>query len=135
MELYPGFSLYGGLFEFSHYAFMGNYMGTHGMSWENISDNNNGIGQLLIIMAVEWLVLFIIAYYIDQIVTLGRRFRKGPLFFLEMLRKHSLPFRAPSLQRQRSKLHVQPDKTKPDVLQEASTNIRPKYNSLLMTKI
>ncbi|PWA73302.1 ABC transporter A family member 7 [Artemisia annua] len=55
MELYQGFSLYGGLFKFSQYAFMGNYMGTHGIRWENISDNNNGIGQLLIIMVVEWL--------------------------------------------------------------------------------
>nr|GEZ63834.1 ABC transporter A family member 7-like isoform X1 [Tanacetum cinerariifolium] len=128
MELYPGFSLYGGLFEFSQYAFMANYTGTHGMRWENLSDNNNGIGQLLIVIAVEWLVLLVIAYYIDLIVTLGRRARKGPLFFLEMfIRKHSLPFRTPSLQRQSSKVHVQPDKPKTDVLQEASTNIRPKH--------
>nr|GEW05497.1 reverse transcriptase domain-containing protein [Tanacetum cinerariifolium] len=35
------------------YAFMGNYMGTHGMRWENLSDNNNGIGQLLIVIVVE----------------------------------------------------------------------------------
>ncbi|GJX35856.1 ABC transporter A family member 7-like protein isoform X1 [Tanacetum coccineum] len=65
MELYPGFSLYGGLFEFSQYAFMGNYMGTHGMRWENLSDNNNGKDNSIV--GCEWLIFSLIAYYNDRI--------------------------------------------------------------------
>ncbi|XP_024973039.1 ABC transporter A family member 7-like isoform X1 [Cynara cardunculus var. scolymus] len=117
MELYPGFSLYAGLYEFSQYAFTGNYMGTRGMSWENLSDSNNEMARVLVIMVVEWLVVFVVAYYIDQVVTSGSGVRKGPLFFLEKLkRKPSPSFRKPSLHRQGSKVYVQLEK--PDVSQE-----------------
>ncbi|KAF2315949.1 hypothetical protein GH714_040744 [Hevea brasiliensis] len=54
LELYPGFSLYRGLYEFSQYTFTGNAMGTHGMRWGNLSDSKNGMRQVLIIMFVEW---------------------------------------------------------------------------------
>ncbi|KAI3685132.1 hypothetical protein L6452_34366 [Arctium lappa] len=117
MELYPGFSLYAGLYEFSQYAFTGNYMGTRGMRWENLSDSNNEMTRVLVIMVVEWLVVFIVAYYIDQVVTSGSGARKSPLFFLEKFkRKSSSSFRKPSLQRQGSKVYVQLEK--PDVSQE-----------------
>ncbi|KAL4559226.1 hypothetical protein LXL04_031361 [Taraxacum kok-saghyz] len=94
MKLYPGFSLYGGIYEFSQYAFTGNYMGTRGMRWGDLSDTNNEMGHALIIMSMEWVVVFFIAYYIDQVVTSGN----GSLFFLEMFkRKPSPSLRIPSL--------------------------------------
>nr|XP_043637169.1 ABC transporter A family member 7-like isoform X2 [Erigeron canadensis] len=119
MELYPGFSLYGGLYEFSQYAFTGNYMGTGGMRWGDLGDNNNGMRHVLIIMVVEWVVVLIIAYYIDQAVTSGNGLRKFPLlFFLEKFtKKPSVSFRKPSLQRPGSKVHVELEK--PDVVQES----------------
>ncbi|KAL8225644.1 hypothetical protein R6Q57_018201 [Mikania cordata] len=117
MELYPGFSLYGGLYEFSQYAFTGNYMGTDGMRWGDISDSNNEMRHVLIIMILEWLIVFFAAYYVDQAVTSGSGARKSPLFFLEKLKKkRSTSFRKPSLQRQGSKVYVQLEK--PDVVQE-----------------
>ncbi|MFS7912341.1 putative ABC-type sulfate transporter [Helianthus anomalus] len=117
MELYPGFSLYGGLYEFSQYAFTGNYMGTDGMRWGDLSDSNNEMRHVLIIMLVEWLVVFFVSYYIDQAVSSGSGPRKSPLFFLEQFKKkNSTSFRKPSLQRQGSKVYVQLEK--PDVAQE-----------------
>ncbi|PWA77372.1 ABC2-like protein [Artemisia annua] len=118
MELYPGFSLYAGLYDFSQYAFTGNYMGTDGMRWRDLSDSNNEMRHVLIIMVVEWLMVFFIAYYIDQVVTSGTGVRKSPFFFLEKFKKKSTmsSFRKPSLQRQGSKVYVQLEK--PDVAQE-----------------
>ncbi|KAE9453791.1 hypothetical protein C3L33_14289, partial [Rhododendron williamsianum] len=124
MELYPGFSLYRGLYEFSQYAFSGNYMGTHGMRWGDLSDSNNGMRDVLIIMSLEWLVVLFVAYYIDQVVSSGR----SPLFFLNNFRKK--PLSSPSLKRhsseiQGSKVFIEMDK--PDVAQE-----REKVEQLLL---
>lgn len=114
MELYPGFALYRGFYEFSQYSFIGNYMGTNGMTWSDLSDGSNGMKEVLIIIAVEWLVVLFVAYYIDQISSGSG---KTPLFFVEKFRKKKLSsFRKPSLRRQGSKVFVQMDK--PDVIEE-----------------
>ncbi|CAA0826823.1 ABC transporter A family member 7 [Striga hermonthica] len=114
MELFPGFSLYRGLYEFSQYAFTGNDMGTDGMRWTDLSDSNNGMREVLIIMALEWVVVLCFAFYVDQVTSSG----KSPLFFLKRRRKglSSSSFRKPSLRRQGSKVFVQLEK--PDVQQE-----------------
>ncbi|PON57305.1 ABC transporter A, ABCA [Parasponia andersonii] len=115
MELFPGFSLYRGLYEFAQYAFNGNYLGTDGMHWGDLSDSKNGMREVMIIMVVEWLMVLFVAYYVDQILSSGSR--KSPLFFLQSFRKKKgSSFRAPSLQRQGSKVFVQMEK--PDVIQE-----------------
>ncbi|KAK4843669.1 hypothetical protein QYF36_011306 [Acer negundo] len=114
MELYPGFALYRGLYEFGQYSFRGNYLGIDGMRWANLSDSGNGMREVLIIMAVEWLLVLFVAYYMDQIVSSGGVI--GPLFFLQKFRKKSPSFRRPNLRRQGSKVLVQMDK--PDVVQE-----------------
>lgn len=85
MELLPGFSLYRGLFEFSQYAFIGNYKGTSGMKWSNLNDSENGLRQVLGIMAVEWFLFLPIAYYLDQVVGSGDGLKKSPLFFLDSI--------------------------------------------------
>ncbi|KAL0440636.1 UNVERIFIED_CONTAM: ABC transporter A family member 7, partial [Sesamum radiatum] len=113
MELYPGFSLYRGLYEFSQYSFNGNYMGTDGMRWKDLNDSDNGMREVFIIIAVEWLVVLGVAYYADQVVSSGR----SPLFFLRRHQKSfSSSFRKPSLRRQGSKVFVQMEKL--DVQQE-----------------
>lgn len=115
MEIYPGFSLFRGLYEFSQYAFNANYMGTDGMRWKDLSDGKNGMKDVLIIMIVQWLVFLFLAYYIDQIASSG----KDPLFFLWNSRKNPSPsFRKHSLQKQGSKVFVQMEK--PDVAQEVN---------------
>ncbi|XP_030939110.1 ABC transporter A family member 7-like [Quercus lobata] len=114
MELYPGFSLYRGLYEFSQASFTGNSLGTHGMRWGDLSNSVNGMKEVLIIMVVEWLVVIFVAYYIDQVVSSGSG--KSPLFFLQKFQKKPPSLRNPSLQRQGSKVFVQMEK--PDVSQE-----------------
>ncbi|KAL7098748.1 hypothetical protein ACP275_09G037200 [Erythranthe tilingii] len=122
MELFPGFSLYRGLYEFSQYAFHGDYMGSDGMRWKDLNDSNNGMREVLIIIAVEWLVVLCVAYYADQVVSSG----KSPLFFLRKQQKNlSSSFRKPSSRRLGSKVFVQMEKI--DVDQE-----REKVEQLLL---
>lgn len=115
MELYPGFSLYRGLYEFAQYSFNGNYLGIDGMRWGDLSDSKNGMREVLIIMVVEWLMVLFVAYYVDKIISSGST--KSPLFFLQSFRKKKgSSFRVPSLQKQGSKVFVEMEK--PDVIQE-----------------
>ncbi|KAK7354195.1 hypothetical protein VNO80_19654 [Phaseolus coccineus] len=124
MELYPGFALYRGLYEFSQYSFSGDALGTNGMRWSDLSDSANGMKEVLIIMFVEWLLVLFFAYYIDQVLSSGSR--KSPLFFLKGFQKKShSSFRKPSIRRQKSKVFVQMEK--PDVTQE-----REKVEQLLL---
>jgi hypothetical protein len=81
MEIIPGFSLYRGLYEFGQYAFAGNAMGADGMKWANLDDPDNGMRGVLIIMVVEWAILLPLAFYVDQVSSLGGGFRKNPFFF------------------------------------------------------
>ncbi|KAG7951590.1 hypothetical protein I3843_12G015600 [Carya illinoinensis] len=115
MELYPGFALYRGLYEFSQASFTGDFLGTNGMRWGDLSDSVNGMAEVMIIMFVEWFVVIFLAFYVDQVVSSGSG--KSPLFFLQIFRKNTSSFRRPSLQRQDSKVFVQMEK--PDVLQES----------------
>lgn len=127
MELYPGFSLYRGLYEFAQYSFTGNYMGTDGMRWGDLSDSTNGMRDVLIIMFVEWLIVLFVAYYIDQVLSSGNGVKRSPLFFLQNFRKKKpmSSFRKPSLKRQGSKVFVKMEKA--DVSQE-----REKVEQLLL---
>ncbi|PIA27921.1 hypothetical protein AQUCO_07400037v1 [Aquilegia coerulea] len=127
MELFPGFSLYRGLYEFAQYSLEGNNMGTDGMRWKNLSDGKNGMRTILIIMFVEWLLVLPVAYYLDQVVSSGSGVKKSPLFFLQNLKKKHLPVlqQKLSFRRQTSKVFVQMEK--PDVLQE-----REKVEQLLL---
>ncbi|OVA13317.1 ABC transporter-like [Macleaya cordata] len=117
MEIFPGFSLYRMLYELGQYSFTGNYMGTEGMRWKDFSDRTNGMREVLIIIVVEWVIVFPVAYFCDQVMSSGSGVRKHPLFFFRHFQKKSLPsFRRPSLQRQGSKVVLQMEK--PDVFQE-----------------
>lgn len=106
MELYPGFSLYRGLYELSQSAFAGDYRGVDGMRWR---DFDNGMKEVTTIMLIEWLLLLVSAYYIDQITYS----RKHPLFFLQNSLKKKQHHSSHS---QISKVVVEMEK--PDVCQE-----------------
>ncbi|CAL0319926.1 unnamed protein product [Lupinus luteus] len=115
MELYPGFALYRGLYEFAQSSFTGDTSGTHGMRWGDLSDSTNGMEEVLIIMFVEWVLALFVAYYIDQLFSSASR--KSALFFLKTFQKKPCPsFRKPSIQSQGHKDFVQMEK--PDVSQE-----------------
>ncbi len=56
-----------------------------GMEWKNLNDPLNGMKTVLGIMAVEWLVFLIIAYYLEQVIASGSGVKKHPLYFLKFL--------------------------------------------------
>ncbi|KAK9925975.1 hypothetical protein M0R45_023231 [Rubus argutus] len=124
LELYPGFSLYRGLYEFGQYSFNGNYMGTDGMRWGDLSDRDNGMKEVWIIMVVEWFVVLFLAYYVDQAGSSSGSV-KCPSFFFQSASKKLSSRRMRSLQRQESNVLIQMEK--PDVGQEME-----KVNKLLL---
>ncbi|XP_068649278.1 ABC transporter A family member 8-like [Aristolochia californica] len=75
MEILPGFSLYGGLYEFGQYSFSAQLMGTHGMTWKDVKSNDTGMRTVLTVMSVECLVMLPVAYWLDQAAILSYRIR------------------------------------------------------------
>ncbi|XP_019100203.1 PREDICTED: ABC transporter A family member 4-like isoform X2 [Camelina sativa] len=108
MELYPGFSLYRGLYEFSVYAIKRNLNGSDGMKWKHFS--YSAMDEVFYIIIVEWFLTLIAAYYIDQVSSSG----KDPFLFLKKVFK-----KPPSPQRQRHGSTVTIDMEKLDVAQES----------------
>ena len=121
MEIIPGFSLFRGLYEFGQYASAGNSMGTTGMKWSNLDDSLNGMRGVLIIMVVEWAILLPLAFYVDQVSSLGGGFRKNSFFFLSCFKRRALSLRRYSFRRQESKVVVEMDN--PDAVQEVSYSL------------
>ncbi|XP_060170110.1 ABC transporter A family member 7-like [Lycium barbarum] len=113
LELYPGFSLYRGLFEFGEYSSTGSYTGEKGgMTWKNLNDPGNGMKETIIIMFLEWAVVLLVAFYLDQINSSG----KSPLFFLRNSRKKQTVSTMNLLEKKESGLCLEMDKE--DVAQE-----------------
>ncbi|XP_068649279.1 ABC transporter A family member 7-like [Aristolochia californica] len=71
MELVPGFSLYQGLYELSHYAVDARYDSTSGLNWSSLNDRYNGMKGTLAVMTFEWIMLLFVAHYLDQVVFSG----------------------------------------------------------------
>ncbi|KAM0906099.1 hypothetical protein ACQ4PT_017043 [Festuca glaucescens] len=116
MEIIPGFSLYRGLYEFGQYAFSGTAMGTDGMKWANLSDSENGMRTVLIIMVVEWAILLPLAFYLDQVSSLGGGLQKRLLSSLKCFKKRAVSFRRHSFGRIGSKVILEMEN--PDATQE-----------------
>lgn len=115
MELYPGFSLYRGLYELSQSAFAADYRGVDGMRWRDFGDN--GMKEVTCIMLIEWLLLLVSAFYIDQITYSS----KHPFFFfLQSPSKKKQHHN--SSNKQISKFVVETER--PDVCQEVKTDTR-----------
>ena len=115
MELYPGFALYRGLYELAQFSLRGSTLGTYGMKWHNLSESTDGMKEVLIIMFVEWIVILLAAFYIDQVLSSGSR--KIPLLFLKGFQK-KYPFQKLDTQMQVSRVFSQMEK--PDVIQEVN---------------
>ncbi|CAH2064994.1 unnamed protein product [Thlaspi arvense] len=70
LEMYPGFSLFRGLYELSQCAFHGNLSGRDGMKWRDFS--YSGMDEVFSIIVVEWFVSITAAYYIDKVSSAGK---------------------------------------------------------------
>ncbi|XP_066390152.1 ABC transporter A family member 7-like isoform X2 [Miscanthus floridulus] len=112
MEIVPAFSLYRGLYELGQYAFSGSSMGATGMTWRSLKDPLNGMHDVMIIMSVEWAVLLILAFYLDQASLLGGGVRKNPFFCFRCLqKKHAPSLHEPSTVQQDSKVVLDMEKS------------------------
>ncbi|XP_042477516.1 ABC transporter A family member 7-like [Macadamia integrifolia] len=80
LEVFPPFALFRGLHEFGQYSFDAQLAGGVGMSWKDLRES--GLQSVIIIMTIEWIVLLLLAYYLDQVVSVGSGVKKHPLWFL-----------------------------------------------------
>ncbi len=55
-----------GLYELAQYAFLADRNGGSGLTWSKLHDDNNGMITIWIILAVEWAVFLVEAWYLDQ---------------------------------------------------------------------
>uniref|UniRef100_A0A0A9GWI6 Uncharacterized protein n=1 Tax=Arundo donax TaxID=35708 RepID=A0A0A9GWI6_ARUDO len=62
-------------------------MGATGMTWESLKEPINGMHDVLIIMSVEWALLLILTFYLDQDSLLGGGVGKNPLFCFRCVQK------------------------------------------------
>lgn len=68
LELLPAFALFRGLYEFSNYAFMGNYQGTAGMTFSRFGDEGNGMVEIIVILLIEFPIFMCLAWYLEQVL-------------------------------------------------------------------
>jgi len=85
IELIPAFALYRGLYEFGAYAFVGAYSNTIGLTFEKLNDEKNGMVTVWIIMAVEWAVFMVLAWYTEQVIPTGNGTPRHPLFIIDWM--------------------------------------------------
>lgn len=87
LNLVPPLALYRGLYELAEYAFQGVYSGQYGMRWSNLRDPKNGLGEVMLIFAIEFVVFTVLALYLEQVVDSGAGSSRHPLFFLDIFKK------------------------------------------------
>ncbi|KAG9143528.1 hypothetical protein Leryth_015949, partial [Lithospermum erythrorhizon] len=117
MELYPGFSLFRGLDELAQFGRKASELGSRGIGWDNLSDRNSGVREVLIIMLVEWLVFVVASVYLDKVIVSMKSVGWNPLFFLKTsIKKAMLASEKPDPKIQESEVHVEMDKD--DVAEE-----------------
>ncbi|KAL1210259.1 ABC transporter A family member 4 [Cardamine amara subsp. amara] len=110
MQLYPGLSLYRGLYEFSEYALKKTLNGSDGMKWKHFSDS--AMDEVFYIIIIEWFLTLIAAYYMDRVSS----YAKYPFVFLKNPFKKSPSPKMHSFRRQGSAVSIEMEKL--DVIEE-----------------
>jgi ABC-type multidrug transport system ATPase subunit len=87
MQIIPAFSLFRGLYELAQYAFLADRNQGQGLTWNKMLDPDCGMAQVWFYLLVEWAVLPLIAYWLEQVTGAGTGVKRHPLFFLGM--KHN----------------------------------------------
>ena len=99
MELLVPFSLYRGYYEMAAFGQVASYkprgLGdeSYGISWTKVR-GSGGMEVVMIIFFVEWILIGIAAWYLDQTYATGSGVKRHPLFFLESCLKDRLTARA-----------------------------------------
>uniref|UniRef100_A0ACD5YPS3 Uncharacterized protein n=1 Tax=Avena sativa TaxID=4498 RepID=A0ACD5YPS3_AVESA len=96
LELFPPFSLYRIVYEFSQSALLVSDMGSTGMQWSDLSDTKNGMRSVLTIMILEWMLFMLLSFYLDHFGSFQNGIRKAVL----LLRSHRAAKRSSAAQQQ-----------------------------------
>ena len=80
MELLPAFSLYRIVYEFSRFERHGNYMASSGIQWTDMTNPENGLAGVLIIMVLEWFVFLLLTFYLDHFHSFKDGMKKAAVF-------------------------------------------------------
>jgi ABC-type multidrug transport system fused ATPase/permease subunit len=95
MQLLVPFSLYRGFYEMAALGAVASYsppgLGEQsvGISWAKVA-GSRGMDVVMVIFFVEWIVLGLAGYYLDQVYATGSGVKRRPLFFLDCLLKRTL---------------------------------------------
>ncbi|KAF3437769.1 hypothetical protein FNV43_RR20525 [Rhamnella rubrinervis] len=111
MELYPGFSLFRGLYEFIEYA-----DSDGGMRWDHYFFSENGMKEVLVLMFLEWFFVLYVALVVDHVVSSGSGVRSSLFFFLNSQKKSVVSTQSLNLIRKESKPLSPMEKA--DIIQE-----------------
>jgi hypothetical protein len=90
------------------------------MRWSDLSDDSNGMRNVLIIIIVEWLVLLPVAYYFDHAAAVGHR--PSPISIVKRLLRKNPTWRKIAVNevadRPANDVHVEMEKL--DIIEEVS---------------
>ncbi|KAH7657402.1 Sulfate-transporting ATPase protein [Dioscorea alata] len=98
IQILPFMSLYRGLSELGEYSLRAESIGVGRVGWRDIWVEKQGLLNVLLIMFGEWVVLLMIAFYFDQVLSIGSGVRKHPLWFMRCVnseRKRSSEIQQP----------------------------------------
>ncbi|KAF7084339.1 LOW QUALITY PROTEIN: hypothetical protein CFC21_087988 [Triticum aestivum] len=78
LELFPPFSLYRIVYEFSQSALLVSQIDRTGMQWSDLNDPN-GMASVLTIMILEWILFLLLSFYLDHFGSFQSGIRKAVL--------------------------------------------------------
>ncbi|KAL6888888.1 hypothetical protein ACP4OV_009914 [Aristida adscensionis] len=76
LEFFAPFSLYRIIYEFTPPATLFSYSDFSGLHWRDLSDLENGMLEVLIIMVFEWIMFLFLTFYLDEFGSLRNGIRK-----------------------------------------------------------
>ena len=79
LELFPPFSLYRIVYEFSQSASLVSQIDRTGMQWSDLNDPKNGMASVLTIMVLEWILFLLLSFYLDHFGSFQSGIRKAVL--------------------------------------------------------
>ncbi|XP_062217620.1 ABC transporter A family member 8-like [Phragmites australis] len=116
MEFFTPFSLYRIIYEFTPPPSIFNYSDFSGIQWGDLSDRENGMIDILIIMVLEWVTFLLLTFNLDEFGTLRSGVRKMAIVCRSRLDGSSQAAQEQTIQLQEFKASVETGRA--DVLRE-----------------
>ncbi|KAL6888887.1 hypothetical protein ACP4OV_009913 [Aristida adscensionis] len=111
LEFFPPFSLYRIIYEFSPPPSIVYRTDFSGIQWADLSDHRNGMIDILIIMALEWVIFLLLTFYLDEFGTLRNGIRKMSELCCSCLDQSSQAAQKQAIQLREPKTSVEMDMT------------------------